>query len=223
MAQSQKEKQKPRNDIGQYANKHTLNSGDKFHRLTVIREVGKIKGKRRFLCQCDCGNEKIIRLEGLIRQTSKSCGCLRSEITSMHRSTHGQRQSRLYGTWQNMKNRCLNKNVATYKRYGARGITVCNEWMEFEPFYRWAMANGYQDNLTIERINNAGNYEPKNCVWVAREKQATNKRNNLMVTYNGETKCLAEWSRLLGLNYSAVLQRIRKLNWPADKAFNTPA
>ncbi len=163
-----------------------------------------------------------MRLEGLLRGTAKSCGCLRKEITIKSHLKHGQRHTRLYRIWCNMKNRCLNPNVPHFNRYGGRGISICEEWLDFDSFFKWATESGYQDGLTIERKDTNGNYEPNNCIWVPAARQQHNKRTNHMVTYNGQTKCLKEWTDELHLNYPMVLQRLTKLGWSVEKAFETP-
>ena len=110
-----------------------------------------------------------------------------------------------------MLNRCFNSKCADYKYYGSRGITVCNEWKnDFMSFYTWAMRNGYRENLTIDRINNNGNYEPLNCRWITKKEQQRNKRNNRYITYGGKTLCLADWSRLLKIDKNTVKYRLNK-------------
>lgn len=136
---------------------------------------------------------------------------------------HGLRHSRLYGIWLQMKNRCYNLKTERYPDYGGRGITICNEWKDdFKAFYDWAMSHGYQENLTIDRINNDGNYEPSNCRWITRERQAINKRNNHNITFNGETHCYAEWARITGIPRHAIVNRIAHYGWSIDRALTTP-
>ena len=124
-----------------------------------------------------------------------------------------------------MRERCINKNHNHYKSYGGRGITVCDEWNDidngFINFYNWAMNNGYEEGLTIERIDVNGNYEPSNCKWVTNTEQANNKRNTIYLKYNNKTQSLLDWCKELNLNYTLVRSRIKKYNWSIEKAFTT--
>lgn len=121
-----------------------------------------------------------------------------------------------------MKNRCFNTKTERYKDYGARGITVCDEWKnDFQTFYDWAMSNGYFDNLTIDRIDNDGNYEPSNCRWATIKEQNRNSRSCEMIEYKGEIHCLKEWSEILGLSYGALKDR-KSYGWSIERMFETP-
>ena len=176
-------------------------TGMVFGRLKVIGFDSVRNGSYYWLCECECGNRKSVQYSKLMRGHTRSCGCLASEI----RRKHGMSHTRLYNTWTNMKSRCTNPKDEFYKDYGGRGIKVCDEWMKsFSSFYEWAMNNGYADHLTIDRIDNDGDYTPDNCRWVDLKEQANNKRNNVTVTINGLTKTLAEWSEITGIPYKTL-------------------
>ena len=135
---------------------------------------------------------------------------------------HGLRNTRLFSIWTNMLTRCSNKNTEAYKHYGARSITVCDEWRNsFNAFYDWAMSNGYESNLTIDRIDVNGNYSPDNCRWVTVKAQANNRRNNHCVNINGVVRTLTEWCELYGINYRTVQDRLKR-GWSVEKALLTP-
>ncbi len=130
--------------------------------------------------------------------------------------------SRLYVIWNGMKTRCYTKSSGEYKHYGAKGIKICDEWhYNFPAFYTWAIDNGYSDNLTIDRIDYNGDYEPKNCRWVGYIQQANNRSDNILLTHNGETHTIAEWSRITGIG-TATLQYRKYQKWSDDKILTTP-
>lgn len=135
---------------------------------------------------------------------------------------HGLRHTRQFRIWNNLLTRCYNSKFHAYKYYGARGITVCDEWKnDFKAFYDWSMSNGYSDDLTIDRINNNGNYEPTNCRWVTVKTQSNNRRSNHNVNINGETRTLTEWCESYGINYRTVQDRLKR-GWNVEKALTTP-
>lgn len=131
--------------------------------------------------------------------------------------------NRIYNSWDKMMRRCTDNNDERYKYYGARGITVCNEWNKFRPFYEWALSHGYDDKLTLDRIDVNGNYEPSNCRWITMKEQNNNKRNNVNVEYNGEIKTLKQWAEKYGTNYNLLHDRYRKYGWEFERALLTPA
>lgn len=156
--------------------------GDKYGRFTIIEEVEPHiqpngKSNRQFRCSCSCGNERIIHLSSLRRGNSKSCGCYLKEITSQLKKKHGGYKHYLYKTFNGMKERCMNPNNKFYKNYGARGIKVCERWLE--SFAHFLEDMGERPNgHTIDRINNDGNYEPSNCKWATKKEQQNNTRRN---------------------------------------------
>lgn len=152
-------------------------TNEKYGKLTAIKidHIGE-SGKRYWLCECDCGNTIIAKVDSLRSGNTKSCGCTRREKTIKRNLKHNGTGTRLYRIWQGLFKRCRNKNSTDYYNYGARGIKVCNEWEDFINFRNWAIINGYTDELTIERIDFNGNYEPSNCTWITKSEQVKNKR-----------------------------------------------
>lgn len=185
-------------------------TGKSFGRLNVIMYDHTDKWKNaQWLCKCVCGNQLTVSTHDLVKGHTKSCGCLQKEKASEAKSKHGQSESRLYAIYKNMKARCLNVNNRYYKNYGGRGITVCDEWKNsFESFYDWAMDNGYREDLTIDRIDVNGNYEPSNCRWATMKQQNRNRRNSRMIESNGEMKTLQEWSEILGMTRTTLSRRL---------------
>lgn len=197
--------------------------GKRYTRLIVIQENGRNKhGNVMWLCQCDCGNQLVVSTNSLNRGNTRSCGCLHRDYLNNPRPNsmkHGCCNTRLYTIWRDMKLRCYNASQVGYKNYGGRGIVVCNGWLNsFENFYNWAINNGYKDNLTLDRIDNDGNYEPDNCRWITNLEQSNHKRNNKYVTYNGETKTIAEWSRELSISYHLIWNRLKN-GWLPPEIF----
>lgn len=203
-------------------------TGRKFNRLTVLeRDCLHPRGHKQsvyWICVCECGEMTVVSSYSLTSNYTKSCGCLSRETSSKGNSTHGMAETRIYGTWCRMKSRCANKNSKDYEYYGGRGVVVCKEWLhDFQAFYDWAMANGYQDGLTIDRIDVNGNYEPSNCRWVTMKIQNNNTRSNHLITYKGKTQTMKQWSEETGINYDVIRDRINKLSWNAERALTTPA
>ena len=198
-------------------------TGQKFGKLTVIKRVENSKwNETRWLCKCECGNEAIVNYGKLAYKHTTSCGCYARELFVNNVSKHNLRKTRLYNIWAGMKQRCFNKNSKAYNRYGGRGITICNEWKnDFKKFYEWSMKNGYKDNLTIDRINNDGNYEPKNCRWADNKTQSNNRNNNVILEYNNEKHNIKEWCKIMNVTESALKHRLER-GWDLEKALTTP-
>ena len=192
------------------AKKYNL-AGQRFGRYTVLNYCGTSKfGSSLWICECDCGNIKTIPTNGLTSGQYKSCGCLKKERMEIAGKTHGSSKTRLYKIWKNMKTRCLNPKNHKYKSYGMRGISICDEWQRsFESFYLWAISAGYNDLLTIERIDVNGNYEPENCTWIKSECQALNRRNTRKVIFEGRELRVKEFSELCGISESTVYKHLK--------------
>ena len=160
--------------------------GYTFERLTVLRILDeRVENGGHILaeCQCICGNIAVVPISRLKSGSTRSCGCLEAEGNNY---THRLSNTRLYNIWIGIKTRCYNKNHANYQKYGARGVIMCDEWYnDFMSFYHWSINNGYNDTLTIERIDPTGIYEPSNCKWIPFEEQHYNKRNTVRIMHYG--------------------------------------
>ena len=151
-------------------------TGKRFGRLYVKSYALTKNGRRYWSCLCECGRETIVPTAKLNNGHTQSCGCLNKDLTKQANTKHGLSHSRLNNIHAHMKRRCNNENCKSYEWYGARGITYTSEWEEFESFARWALSNGYNDNLTLERIDVNGHYEPSNCTWIPLDEQSLNRR-----------------------------------------------
>lgn len=176
-------------------------TGQRFGKLTVLELAEKDnRGECKWLCKCDCGNTKVVYGYHLRKGHTVSCGCRMRTVNV----THHESKTRLYHIWQKMRDRCENPSCLSYKHYGGRGISHCEEWTTYEPFRDWALANGYKDNLTIERIDVNGNYEPSNCTWIPQNEQAKNMRKTIRLTHEGITDSLRGWGIRLGVPHSTI-------------------
>lgn len=179
-------------------------TGQKFGRLTAVKRI-RVKGKSMWLFNCDCGNQKEALPAPVRNGHTTSCGCRQKECRN--HTKHGESKTRLFSTWQSMKDRCNNSKSKFYKNYGGRGIKICEEWGEFIAFRDWSLLNGYSDNLSIDRINNDGNYEPSNCRFTTHSIQNRNKRNNVYIKINEETKTLTDWAEMLNIKPWVAIHR----------------
>lgn len=197
-------------------------TGQRFGKLIAIRCVGTTKARQAiWRCKCDCGNEADIRSSCLRNGDTRSCGCLQRIISKEVNTKHGEAHSRLYSIWSAMKCRCDNPNNQAFEHYGARGIAVCDEWQEYTNFRDWAIANGYNDELSIDRIDVNGNYSPDNCRWITMKEQSNNRRSNHLISFDGETHTLKEWAVIKGLKYGTLSSRINRYHWSIEKALTT--
>lgn len=199
-------------------------TGKKYGRLTVLSFDHKDKrGEYCWRCRCDCGNETIATGNKLRTGAKKSCGCLQEE----HRregfnKKHGKTDTPLYVAWLNMRSRCNRQDNIMFKHYGGRGIRVCAEWdKDFNEFMRWALSHGYEEGLTIDRIDVNGNYCPDNCRWVSKKEQYLNRTDSHLITAFGKTQTIKEWSDETGIKYDTIERRINAYGWSAEKAVST--
>lgn len=191
-------------------------TGEMYGRLTVIERAGRVGKEIAWLCACTCGSRRIVSGHSMKRGLTKSCGCLVREKSAARVASkngnfrHGLSKSGEYGVWNQMIQRCTNPNVRSYRLYGARGIFVCQRWLESFNNFLADMGPRTSPAHTLERSDNSGNYEPGNCRWATKEEQGQNKRNNRLVTAYGETKCVTEWARVLRIAPNTIYARLAK-------------
>lgn len=206
--------------------KLNIQEGDRFGRLEVLFECARSdSNKRRMLCQCDCGTQKILLLTTLRTGRAKSCGCYQKECRGKSSVIHGMARkgkvSSEFNIWAAMKDRCYNTNNHAYSRYGGRGIKVCNRWLEsFQNFYE-DMGPRPSSNYSIDRKDVNGNYELSNCRWADNYVQAGNTRSNRVIEYNGYQLILNEWARKLNVSRERIssLVRYTNRNWTEAIAY----
>jgi len=201
-------------------------TGHTFSSLTVLSRAPTAwrKNGRQMAtmwhCRCKCGKVSIVSTGNLRSGGTRSCGCLLMEIMATQFKTHGRTETHAYRTWCRIKGRCYNPLTSNYYHYGAKGVTVCDRWLNsFENFYS-DMGDPPSLGHSIDRKDNSLGYAPDNCKWSTRIEQASNKGNNVFITFNGQSKTLSEWARELGMKRGALYYRLK--TWPIDKAFSTP-
>jgi len=189
-----------------------------FHYLTVVKDIGRTaNGTIIYECKCKCGNATKANANSLRQGVTKSCGCFMAENARNMFKTHGMSKTRIYKIWCNMIDRCTRPGSTSYDRYGAKGITFCQRWADFENFYK-DMKDDYKSHLTLERIDSKKNYEKSNCKWGTYKEQSENKTNTIYLTIDGETKKLMEWSRIVGVNPNIIRQRVKTYKWSHKEA-----
>jgi hypothetical protein len=198
-------------------------TGKKFNRFKVIEfhHVDKY-GAPMWMCLCDCGNKKVVRGSNLMSGHSKSCGCFQKDMVSKTMKKHGDSFTRLYGIWTDMRHRCRNKNIKSWESYGGKGIKVCKEWRKsYLSFKKWALENGYNDNLTIDRIDVEDDYKPSNCRWATKKQQSNNRSNNRIIKYQGKELTLKQWSELKGIAPKTLAGRLDR-GWSVKMSLEKP-
>lgn len=196
-----------------------IHVGEKYGALTVLEDVSNHGDKMKsFLCRCDCGNEIVKTTRYLHREELKyrSCGCM-SHLANVK---HGYSKSgeRLYSIWEGMRWRS-NPKATHMKYYRKNNVKCCDEWNDYENFRNWALENGYEENLTLDRIDNNGDYSPNNCRWANVYVQANNRNTNTLVTVNGETKTISEWAKEKNINYSTLRSRVNRQHITGERLF----
>jgi hypothetical protein len=197
-------------------------TGQRFGRLAVKQFAGRSRHRKALWeCLCDCGNVTIVVGSDLRNGRTNSCRCLHKELLKKRATTHGETRSPEYIIWNLMRQRCMNPNATNSHRYIGRGITICERWSKFENFLQ-DMGRRPSPELTLDRINNDGNYEPGNCRWGTEEQQHNNTSKSKFLSFNGETLTIAQWARKLGIKYMTLYTRIISLGWTAEMALSTP-
>lgn len=199
-----------------------VKSGHMFGCYVVVGPDEDRKGRRYWLCKCSCGNVKSVREDHVLDGKVISCGCHKDKNTADRMRIHGKSQTPIYRIYKHIYGRCYCKTDKRYKDYGGRGITVCEEWKnDFLSFYEWAIKNGYEKHLTIDRIDNDGNYSPDNCRWVSLYVQANNKRNNHFIEYAGIRLTVSQWAHRVGMNPKILDNRLRR-GWSEERSITQP-
>jgi hypothetical protein len=197
--------------------------GERHGRLVVTsRAENKIEPsgavRAQWECVCDCGNKLVTSGQSLGRGSTKSCGCITKEMRKDD-ATHGKSRSEEYRIWSNMKQRCTNPKSTHFASYGGRGITLCPAWHLFENFHR--DVGDRPKDATLERVDNEKGYEPGNVIWASRLVQASNRRTNTLITFNGETRTLTGWGHYTGFGKSVIIGRLDH-GWTVDRALTEP-
>ena len=194
-------------------------TGKIFDRLTVVAKAPSRGRLTYWSCVCQCGGTLEVQSVHLKRGDTSSCGCLRKELTAEKNRTHGATGTFEHGVWRSMKNRCYTKSHKDYAIYGGRGITICQRWLDsFENFLA-DMGPAPTHGHSIERRDTNGNYEPGNCSWATPVEQANNRRNTIMLEWNGRCQSMADWARELEINYYTLKQRLRN-GWTTAEALS---
>lgn len=195
--------------------------GKKFNNLTVesLHHIHPITYHKYYKCVCDCGNSSIVNIYKLNSGHTKSCGCRRlNSLSKYNPTTHGKYNTTIYRVWIRMKSRCLNPNDKAYEWYGRRGITVSDEWLSFNNFYR-DMGDKPTPQHSLDRIDNNLGYSKENCRWATMMEQGNNRRSNVNITFNGRTQTISEWAREIGIHHSSLVKRLKK--WSLKEALTT--
>jgi hypothetical protein len=198
-------------------------TGQRFERLVVLEYHGSRKQQSIWHCLCDCGNHVYLATNRLTSGNTRSCGCLHRDIRkgSQYAKKHGLWKTPEWQAWSQMRRRCYSPKHISYKNYGARGITVCERWRDSDSFPAFFADMGPRPSPqhSLERLDNSQPYSPQNCRWVTMKEQARNRRNTHLITFNGETLCLKDWAKKLGIAYNSLLYRLKQ-GMPLERALS---
>lgn len=193
-------------------NKQECLEGKRFGKLLVLKSAENIGKNTAWLCRCDCGIQRAILTYNLLSGKSRSCGCVRGKKLGDSQRTHGDSKTRLYAIYKSMKQRCYNRNTPAYRYYGGNGIKICDPWLnDFANFKKWSLSNGYNDSLSIDRIDPSAGYGPENCRWATTKQQQNNKLNSMFVVVGDEKHTIAEWAELTGTNKQTLYDKFYRL------------
>lgn len=185
-------------------------TNQKINMLTAIKKIESKNNRTYWLCKCDCGKEIEVMTQDLIYKTKYSCGCVRKKKKNNYHK-YDFKVKRLYNIWCEMKHRCYRKENNDYKYYGEKGIKLCEEWKNnFLEFQNWSLNNGYQDNLTIDRINSNDNYCPNNCRWITLKENSLNRKGIIKINYNGKNMCLKDFCKEKNISYNTAIKKYKK-------------
>ena len=200
-------------------------AGMVFGRLTVLNHLPDSSQRTKWLCRCDCGQQKAVAGQLLTAGKARSCGCLSRELTAARNATHGHTRgyvvSKAYNTWQNIRRRCFDKTNKRFAEYGGRGITVCEHWLSFENFLS-DMGEPPSPKHSIDRVDNHGDYEPGNCRWAQSDVQMKNRRNARLLTFNGRTQNLCDWAAEIGIKSDTIAARLDLYGMSVEEALTKP-
>jgi hypothetical protein len=197
-------------------------SGNRYGRLIVkSRDHDHPSKNTMWHCVCDCGKEKTINGYSLVRGSTKSCGCIQREIMRQLKTTHGGshrgKHTPEYKTWAGMKKRCYDENNNTFINYGGKGVKMCERWLESFDNFLADMGRKPSPKHSIDRLDSSGDYSPENCRWATQQQQANNKSSNRVISYKGQSKTIAQWSRVLNMKYAALYGRFER-GWSVERA-----
>ncbi len=203
-----------------------LSIGEVYGDLTVVgpptpKESKAGKRENYYLCHCSCGESKVVRGASLKRGTTKSCGCLTRRLAKEKCTTHGMSKTKVYSVWLNMRRRCYEPSNNRYKSYGAKGIRVCDRWLDFNLFFL-DVGDLPFEGATLDRISPLGDYEPSNVRWASQKQQQRNRANNRKFTYGGESLTSSEWAERLGVGPKTMATRLLGRGWSIERALHQP-